>query len=61
MVETEAVGIELKLSVLSSQDTSGIAGVTRVTDRSGSGRLAQASGLSVASSAGCLDSCWTRK
>lgn len=54
MVETEAVGVELEVSVL-GQNTGGIAGMTRVTNRTGSGGLAQVSRLSVASSAGCLD------
>jgi hypothetical protein len=54
MVETEAVGVELEVSVL-GQDTGGVAGMTRVTNGTGSGGLAQGSRLSVASSAGCLD------
>ena len=54
VVKTEAVGVEFEFLVLGGQDTGSVAGMTRVTDGTRAGGLAQASGLSLASSGGCL-------
>jgi hypothetical protein len=55
VVKTEAVRVELELSVLDSQDTSGIAGVAREANGTSSRGLAQAGRFSMAPGRNSLD------